>query len=592
MSTDYDSRKPFRTLLHLYRQDWSNLALSMSLYVIKHSPEWIRPIVYANIINVISNPSTNTRQDILLNCLILGISLILNIPTHYFHIYLISRAVRRVEANLRLTIVQRLQEFSLSFYYRKNTGALQNKLIQDVENIQELTYNLFQYVPAAFLTIIVAISVVAVRVPRFLLFFVGTVPIAVILIQLLKNPISRRNTILRQKLEAMAAHLTEMLKLLPITRAHGIENAEFRRTEIKIKSVQKAAVKVDGINAVANSSAWVTLQLFGCLCLATSATLVDQDKWGITVGDVILLTAYFDALINSVVQILAILPQLEKGFEAVRSVGEIFECNDLEENQGKISIQHVKGSFVFESVTFVYPSTKQLVLKNISLDVTAGEMISIVGPSGAGKSTLLNLIIGVLHPTQGRILLDGQDLNRIDLRTYRRLIAVVPQETILFYGTVKENILYGMEDINEEQVRQAIKDANVDEFIEQLPEGINTLIGENGAKLSGGQRQRIALARALVRNPRILILDEATSALDLVSDALIQDSIEKLRGNRTIFVVSHRISTLRYCDRLIVLDRGRIIEIGSYSDLAPNLENIIKVSGSANLLYDKISMEK
>jgi len=193
-----------------------------------------------------------------------------------------------------------------------------------------------------------------------------------------------------------------------------------------------------------------------------------------------------------------------------------------------------------------------------------------VGQSGVGKSTLLNLIIGFLRPTQGRILLDGYDLNDLDLRTYRQFISVVTQETVLFFGTIRENILYGLEGISEEQINQVTKDANVDEFIKNFPEGLNTLIGENGTKLSGGQRQRIALARALIRNPRILILDEATSSLDSVSEALIQDSIEKLAGKRTFFLVTHRISTVRHANRIIVLERGQILEIGSYEQLLKN----------------------
>jgi len=570
MTSNYDSSKPFRTLLYLYREDWGNLGISMGFYIIKHSPEWLRPIIYANVINIISHPNSNSQQNLLLNGLILGACVLQNILTHYLHIRFMSKSLRRVEANLRLAIVQRLQELSFSFYENYGMGALQNKLIQDVENIQQLTYNLFQYLPATFLTIIVAISVVAVRAPIFLLFFAVTIPLAVILIRIFHSPVNQRNAILRQKLEGLAAYLIEMLKLLPITRSHGIEAVEIQRTKNKIETLQKAEIKVDTINAFANASAWVTLQLFSCLCLITSATLVYRDQWGITVGDVIILTTYFDVLTGSVMQILAVLPQLGKGFEAVRSIGEILECPDLEKNQGKIALKEVKGYFSFASVSFTYPHSNHTVLENFNLEVKAGEIIGIVGQSGVGKSTLLNLIIGFLRPTQGRILLDGYDLNDLDLRTYRQFISVVTQETVLFFGTIRENILYGLEGISEEQINQVTKDANVDEFIKNFPEGLNTLIGENGTKLSGGQRQRIALARALIRNPRILILDEATSSLDSVSEALIQDSIEKLAGKRTFFLVTHRISTVRHANRIIVLERGQILEIGSYEQLLKN----------------------
>jgi ATP-binding cassette subfamily B protein len=190
-----------------------------------------------------------------------------------------------------------------------------------------------------------------------------------------------------------------------------------------------------------------------------------------------------------------------------------------------------------------------------------------VGPSGAGKSTLLNLVIGFLRPTQGHIYLDGQDMNALDLRTYRQFVSVVPQETILFEGTVRENILYGLQGVSERQLHQAIQDANALEFILNLPQGLDTLIGENGTKLSGGQRQRLAIARALVRDPKVLFLDEATASVDTASEALIQQALERLMNNSTTFVVAHRLSTIRKADRIVVLEKGQIVEIGNHYQL-------------------------
>ena len=206
-------------------------------------------------------------------------------------------------------------------------------------------------------------------------------------------------------------------------------------------------------------------------------------------------------------------------------------------------------------------------LTDLNLEVTPGETLAIVGQSGAGKSTLLNLIIGFMRPTTGEILLDGRDMNTLDLRTYRRFLSVVPQETILFEGTIRQNILYGMNGVDEAQLQQAIDDANVREFLDPLPDGLETLIGERGARLSGGQRQRLAIARALVRDPRVLILDEATSALDTASEALIQEAFQRLMKNRTTFIVAHRLSTVQRASRIIVLDAGRIVEIGTHTEL-------------------------
>lgn len=542
----------------------------MVFYAIKHSPEWIRPLAIANVIDIISNPETHSMWELWLNGAVLAAAVVQNIPTHYLHVRFMSTATRRMESNLRSAIARRLQELSLGFYQRNSTGALQSKLLRDVEAIQLLTSQVFQFLPSTLLTILVAIAVTAVRAPWFLLFFLGTVPVAAILIRTLREPIRHRNHTLRQQIEGMSAHLIEMLKLIPITRAHGVEMIEIERTERKLIAVQQAAMRVDSINAITNASSWVTLRLFSCACLIASAWLAYRGQFGVTVGDVVLLTGYFDSLTNAVVQIMAVLPQLGKGFEAIRSVGEILECPDLECNQGKVSVNGVRGEFAFESVSFAYPGTEQFALRDFSLQVRPGETIAIVGRSGAGKSTLLNLIIGFLRPSGGRILLDGCDLDALDLRTYRRFLSVVSQETILFEGTVRENILYGAGSVSEEQLLQAIKDANAFDFICEMPRELDTLIGENGAKLSGGQRQRLAIARALIRNPRVLILDEATAALDTASEVLIQEALERLMRNRTTFVVAHRLSTIRQADRIVVLEKGRIVEIGNHKQLLAN----------------------
>ncbi|NEQ55076.1 MAG: ATP-binding cassette domain-containing protein, partial [Leptolyngbya sp. SIO3F4] len=259
--------------------------------------------------------------------------------------------------------------------------------------------------------------------------------------------------------------------------------------------------------------------------------------------------------------------QMAIGAEAICSVGEVLECADVESNQDKQIVNRVTGTFCFENVSFTYPEQSYPALREIELTIAAGETIALVGPSGAGKSTLANLIIGFLRPTSGQILLDGQDMNQLDLRTYRQFVSVVAQETILFEGSVRDNIIYGTESVTDTHLKQAIRDAQAEDFIVQLPQGLNTFIGENGVRLSGGQRQRLAIARALIRNPRILILDEATASLDTVSEAMIQSALSKLLKGRTTFVIAHRLSTIRQADRIVVLDQGQIQEIGSHHQL-------------------------
>jgi len=239
-----------------------------------------------------------------------------------------------------------------------------------------------------------------------------------------------------------------------------------------------------------------------------------------------------------------------------------------------LEVKALRGAVVFEGVGHTYfegagPAREEgrPAVRDFTPAVAPGETIALVGAPGAGKSTVLNLVIGFIRPTSGRLLLDGTDMNTLDLRTYRRFVSVVPQESILFDDTVRENVAYGMDDAGDATVREALRAANALEFVDRLPQGLDTVIGEHGARFSGGQRQRLAIARALIRDPRVLVLDEATSALDTHSEALVQQALARLPRGRTTFVVAHRLSTIRGADRIVVMRDGAILEIGAHEEL-------------------------
>jgi ATP-binding cassette subfamily B protein len=277
---------------------------------------------------------------------------------------------------------------------------------------------------------------------------------------------------------------------------------------------------------------------------------------------------YFGMLIGAVQQFLSVFPALAQGADAVRSLGEVLEAEQLERNEGKPSAPNpLRGEIVFENVSFNYPRGREVALSEISLQIKPGETIAFVGESGAGKSTLVNLAIGFRQPTTGSVKLDGRDLRAMDLRTYRRQIGVVPQTTLLFDGTLRENVTYGLEQVSDATLWKILADANLTEFVRALPQGLDTPLGESGARLSGGQRQRLAIARALVRNPRLVILDEATSALDTESEQLVQSALVRLTQDRATLIVAHRFSTIRHAHRIVVLHGGRIVETGTQAEL-------------------------
>jgi ATP-binding cassette subfamily B protein len=578
----FQGEHPLRTLLFLYRGERTRLIWGAVLYVIKHSPVWVMPLVTARIIDIVAEPEKHSLNEIWVNAAILLAILLQNIPVNYLCVRSISHAARSMETRLRSAICRRLQHLSIGYYTRQSAGTLQTKVLRDVESIEQLTRGLFDTGMTAFINLGFALAVTAIRAPWFLVFFAGCIPLAVVMVRALHKHVSERNKSLRQEIEQMSNRVIEMTNLIPITRAHGLETSALERIENSLERVRNAGLKVDEINSVFGAISWVVFNFFNMACLVFAAWACATQFLPITPGDVVMLTGYFGLLTGSVLMLAGATPMIVRGFEAVRSIGEVLQCPDLEQNEGKSSVAAVNGAFRFESASFRYPEVEAHAVGDFTLDVKAGETIALVGPSGAGKSTVLNLVIGFIRPTSGAIALDDRDMAALDLRTYRRFVSVVPQESILFDGTIRENITYGMKSVTDERILSALRDANAWEFIEKLPDGILTQVGEKGARLSGGQKQRLAIARALIRDPRVLILDEATSALDSESEALIQEALERLMKGRTTFVVAHRLSTIRNADRIVAMRAGKIEEVGSH-------EQLLKTGGLYSQLHARQS---
>jgi ATP-binding cassette subfamily B protein len=406
--------------------------------------------------------------------------------------------------------------------------------------------------------------------------FAFTVPIAVALYAVVRSRANRRNERFRKEVEQFSARVGEMATLMPITRAHGLEQVAEDRVASAAESVRSAGFTLDMLNGRFGSATWVVMQTMGFGTIVLAAVTAVTGFLPITAGEVVLLGSYFTLLTGGISSLLLLMPVMSKGIESVRSIAEVLQEPDLELNEGKRPVTRVVGELRLDEASYRYdartsaadsPGATRPALDRIDLTISPGETVALVGPSGSGKSTLLNLVLGFLRPTSGRIMLDGVDMELLDLRTFRSAVSVVPQESVLFEGTIRENITYGLQHVSDQRVLAALRDANALEIVESLPDGWNSVVGERGARLSGGQRQRLAIARALVRDPRVLLLDEATSALDTESEVKVKEALARLMSDRTTLVVAHRLSTIRSADRIVVLDRGRIVEIGSHDEL-------------------------
>uniref|UniRef100_A0AAU3GSA0 ABC transporter ATP-binding protein/permease n=1 Tax=Streptomyces sp. NBC_01401 TaxID=2903854 RepID=A0AAU3GSA0_9ACTN len=560
----YRGENPVRTLAHLFRPDRGRLAVAVAVFVVKHSPIWLLPLITATVLDVVVQHGP--ESGIWKATGVLLFILVINYPLHQWYVRLLGGSIRRTGTTLRSALCRRMQQLSIGYHSRVSSSVLQAKVVRDVEAVEQMVQQSSDMGLGAVVTLVGGLVVIGVRVPEFLPLFLVVVPAAGFLVMKLRSRLRTHNESFRREVEHLSSRVGEMTTLIPITRAHGLERTALGRVDGSLRQVFAAGLRLDMINGRFGSLAWVILNILGVLCLSGSALVAYHGWMPVTAGDVVMLSSFFTVLTGSVTTLLGLAPLLTKGLESVRSAGEVLQAPDLENNAGKARVESVVGRIDFEEVGFAYEDGEPAV-DAFTLSARPGETIALVGASGAGKSTVLNLLIGFIRPTSGRILLDGTDMAGLDLRTYRRFLSVVPQESILFEGSIRENVTYGMGDTDEETLMRALRDANALEFVNGLPRGLDTVIGERGAQLSGGQKQRLAIARALIRDPRVLVLDEATSALDNRSEALVQEALGRLVHGRTVFVVAHRLSTIQGADRIVAMEGGRISEVGTHEEL-------------------------
>ena len=439
---------PLKILIGLYKGNYNKFFLAVLFFFIKHAPVWVLPIVTANIINDITSGSPDTIQNIIIQAIIMVALVVLNVPMNYLYTRYKSLATRYAETGLRKALVRKLQQLSISYHKETQSGRLQSKIMRDVEAVETLSTQMFLSILNIALNIGVALFVTVSKSLIVFLFFLLTTPLAAATMVFFRNIMKKRNTEFRKEMEETSARVMEMVELIPVTRAHALEEEEVTKMSGQLFAVAEKGYKLDVIQALFGSVGWAIFQIFQVVCLGFTGFLALKGSVG--PGDITLYQSYFATIVSQVSSLMSLIPVIAKGVESVNSIGEVLLEEDIECNDGKEALDSVEGEFDFKNVRFAYN---------------------------------------------------------------------------------------------------------------------NTVVGEHGGKLSGGQRQRVSIARALMRNPEVIVLDEATSALDSISEKLIQEALNNLTKDRTTFIVAHRLSTIKGADRIAVIADGHCVEYGTYDEL-------------------------
>ncbi|MCB2153784.1 ABC transporter ATP-binding protein/permease [bacterium] len=562
-ATAYRKRFPVLVYLDEFRHAKWRVLLALGLAIVKHSPVVLIPVYTRYIIDTV----IPARDLVGVGLCLLGMAamLLMNVAVHPLFARLYCAVRRDVALRLRARLCTRIQQLAFSYHDRESPGRLHSKVMQDVERLDNFGKLLIDPLALAVLTVVAALVIIVVTEPYFLFVVLAFLPVVYVQNRILRRRIAQEFESLRKEQEKLNAEVSEMLSMLPVTRAHATEAHDLDRINRRLESLRNRGIGADWLTNILQSQIWASSQLITIAVVGVGAILVITNR--MSIGEVVMFLSLVGMTIGGLSGIMAQMIAVYESNEAVKSINEILSVPDLEENDGKPEIGPLVGEIEFQDVWFTYPGTDRPVLKNLDLKVDPQQTIALVGASGGGKTTLVKLILGLYQPIQGRILVDGRPLTEIDIRSFRRQIGIVTQDTFLFNGTVRENLSHGLEHVSEDDLRAAARDANALDFIEAMPDGFDSSIGSSGVRLSGGQKQRLSIARAILRKPRLLLLDEATSALDSESERQIQSALETLLQGRTAFVIAHRLSTISNADRILVFDEGQIVEDGRHEIL-------------------------
>jgi ABC transporter fused permease/ATP-binding protein len=490
----------------------------------------------------------------------------------FFRLSLFINFTENTLANLRLALYSNLVKLPMTFFSQKRVGELNSRISSDITQIQDtLTSTIAEFL-RQFILIIGGVILLGTESIKLTLLMLSVVPLIAVAAVIFGRFIRKYSKKVQDQVAESQVIVEETMQGISIVKAFANEWYEIARYDGKIKEIVKIAIK--GGKYRGYFASFIIFCLFGAIVAVVWFGVRLSIRGEMSVGQLISFVLYSTFVGASFGGIAELYAQIQKAVGATERVFELLEeIPEKISNKHSDSIEKIKGNVSFKNVAFCYPSRKEIqVLKEVNFNADFGQKIAIVGPSGAGKSTIATLLLRFYDIDTGEILIDGKNIYEYDLETLRENMSIVPQDVILFGGTIRENIAYGKPNATEEEIYIAAKQANAFNFIEGFPEKFETIVGERGIKLSGGQRQRIAIARALLKNPSILILDEATSSLDSESEKLVQEALEILMEGRTSIIIAHRLSTIRSADQIIVLDNGKINEQGTHQELI-SLEN-------------------
>jgi subfamily B ATP-binding cassette protein MsbA len=486
---------------------------------------------------------------------------------YFIRAYQLSYIGERVMIDLRLNLFQHLQKLSLSFYNERRTGELVSRATNDVSTVRTLVTSDVSTAISQVITFFGALILILITDWRLTLFMLMLVPLVVIVALIFGRRLRKISSAVQDQLADATTVLEETLSGVRVVQSFTREDYEIGRYRGSIEQTFALALKRIKLSAT-----------FGPLASFMGFTVVIAVFWfggqqvlngTLTAGQLTMFLILTLTIAGSIGSFSGLWTSLQEALGATKRIFEILDTpSDIIDQPAAKALPRIDGHITLDRVSFAYKdNSDQHVLRGVSLEIKPGEVLALVGPSGAGKTTLVNLIPRFFDPQSGGVCIDGQDIRSVQVKSLREQIGLVPQDTLLFGGTVRENILYGKLDATEDELIAAARAANAHDFITQLSKGYETIVGERGVKLSGGQRQRIAIARAILKDPRILLLDEATSSLDSESEGLVQEALDRLMQGRTSVVIAHRLSTVHHADRIAVLERGELVELGTHAEL-------------------------